>query len=450
MTLFESGVSIRAEELADELHGYLSDGRSNLAKDRLANGQVITVRDEKMWARPAMREWLDERQARAYSAGSPYLPEELDYAQTEAWDVSFKGGRLIREWMEVHSDKTNMWAKAGESARYECADGSIVYGLPVARDSADLERQLRRMIGVGGVAEVEWDINNPELELILPDADDARLTAFKHVGKETFVTMRRPTFHKVAFEQLVANGTMSALAASFISAVPRAGLRVLVSGSMNTGKTVLLRAICQAQPKDWQLFTIESQGELLLDKFPDFYPRNVYAMEARKKNAQGGGEITMASLIERCQRASPDLVVVGEVREAASAAAFLRGLGQGYPIIGTIHATSALDSIHNLALYYSEGTDTDMGTALQWAGKTIDVAIHMRQLPTGQRVLNSITLVEGTLMGANLTAEELWVPQSNGPARLDSGLTVIPAGIMDQLVQAGFDPSVSDAVEVRA
>ena len=442
-------ISARAEDLADDLHAHLSEGRSALAKERNEAGKSISMKDEKMWARAASKTWLEQRQALAYGENRRFDDDELKWAATEAWDRSFKGGRLIREWMERHGDKTNMWAKAGEPARYECADGSIVYGDPVARDSADLERQLRRMIGVGGVAEVEWDISHPELELILPDADDSRLTAFKYIGKETFVTMRRPTFSKVALADLVGNGTLSPLAASFIGAVPRAGLRVLVSGSMNTGKTVLLRAICNAQPNHWQLFTIESQGELLLDKFPDFYPRNVYAMEARKKNAQGGGEITMASLIERCQRASPDLVVVGEVREAASAAAFLRGLGQGYPIIGTIHATSGLDSLHNLALYYSEGANTEMSTALQWAGKAIDVTIHMRQQRDGRRVLNSIMLVEGTFIGGNLTAEELWTPQTDGPARMMKDLSVIPTGVMNQLVEAGFDPSASDAVGVR-
>lgn len=438
----------RAEDLADELHEFLSEGRSELARERLARNEPITLKDEEMWAKPAAKAWMEQRQAKAYADDDRISDEDTLWAFVEAWDRSFKGGRLIREWSENHGNKTNMWARAGDPARYETADGSIVFGDPVARDSGDLERQLRRMIGVGGVAEVEWDIKNPELELILPDCG-SRLTAFKYIGKDIFVTIRRPTMNRVSLDHLVENGTMSALAASFLGALPKADQRVLVSGAMNTGKTVLLRAICAAQSNNWQLFTIESQAELLLDKFPDFYPRSVYAMEARKKNAQGGGEITMSSLIERVQRASPDLVVVGEIRGAAEAAAYLRGINQGYPIIGSIHANGGLDSLSNLALYYSEGTGSSYADSLMRAGRAIDVTVHMRQQKDGRRVLNSISLVEGTMIGGNLTAEELWTPQANGPARMQKDLAVVPTGIMNQLLEAGFDPNLSDAVGAR-
>lgn len=439
-------VNSRAAAVADRLEASLAEGRVKLAREAREKGRDVTRDDERLWAESHMRSFLEDQQTEAYSGSLVPLDEsEVSWIKEQAKVRVFDGGPLFQAY-ERFSTATNISVIGSQRIRVELADGSIEFHGPVAKSSEDLARQVRSQIGPNGIKDVEWDPLKPELELILPDG--GRLTALRYVGEEVFVTIRRPTLARVRLGELVGNGTMSPRAGSFLAAMGPALLRFMVGGSMNSGKTVLLRAIAASMPASWQVLTIESQAELLLHKYPDVYPEFVYAMEAKKPNSQGEGEITVGSLIQHAQRGSPSMVIVGETRGPDDAAAYLRAITQGYPVCGTIHAHSSLDAVYNLAQYYEEGTGASYESAVRRAARAIDVAIHMRQLSDGRRVLNSIRLIERADGNGVVVSEELWRPQRDGAARMEGTESVIGREFLDRMVACGFDPSLSDVAEV--
>ncbi len=436
-------VNSRAQGILDDLHESVAEGRVELARSARERGRDVGVSDEKLWAESHIKKFMEQAQTEAYTSQDPFSEVELEWIHDQAHVRAFMGGPLFEAYL-FHEDATNLSVIGGGRIRVERPDGTIEFHKPVARDSRDLELQVRAKIGANGIKDVEWDPLKPELELILPDG--GRLTALKYVSHEVFVTIRRPTMAQISLPQLVDNGTMSLRAASFLQAMVPAHMRFIVGGSMNSGKTVLLRAIAASVPKNWQLLTIESQAELLLHKYPDTYPEFVYAMEAQKPTSNGDAEITMSYLIERAQRASPSLVIVGETRGSGDAASFLRAINQGYPVCGTIHSNGSLDALLNLAQYYEEGTGSSYDSAVRRAARALDVAVHMRQLRNGRRVVNSIRLIETADSAGAVVSEDLWRPQPDGPARMVETESVVNAELLDRMIGEGFDPALSDDV----
>ena len=444
----ESPLSVdsRLRMLSERIHTQVSEGRVHLAKQRRQQGEVLSRQDEELWARSRVKHELAAFQRSCYESpdGQPLDADELDWVTRDVLDQSFAGGRLRRLW-DDNPDAFNLLASGSGPTRLEYGGGEVREGPPAADSDQGLYNELRAMASHAGVKEVQWDPTKPELELILPDG--SRLTAQRWTTPATFVTIRRPTMGASSLETLVEMGTVSPRLASLLAAIPRADLRYLIAGAMNSGKTVLLRSIAATLPKDAHVITVESQRELLLHENPHVYPRWVTAMESRRPNSEGVGEITMAQNITSIQRMSPDFVLVGEIR-GPEAPAFVSALQQGYPVAGTIHAHSSIDAVHNLAQYFEEHASVAYETAMRRAATFVDVTVHMRHLPNGRRVVDSVRLILDYRDGV-VRSEELWSPRPDGAAQMQS-FTRVPQDFLDRLVAAGYDQRLSDATRPAA
>lgn len=425
----------------------LAEERVKLSRLKTEKGERLDSDDERLFAKSFVKKLVVQYTERTYS--DPSLPQMSDddrrVVERGVMDRTFDGGSLIAIW-NAHSTALNMTVSGSGKARFEMPGGVIVEGPQVAVSSDALFGELRALASYAGVKEVPWDPTQPELELIL--ADGTRLTAQNWTTAEVFVTLRRPTMKGKTLTDLVDNATLTPRCASLLGAALRAGFRVMFAGGMNSGKTVALRAIAAELPTDSHLITVESQRELLLHEFPEIYGQWVTAMEARRANSEGEGELALASLITSVQRMSPSYVLVGEVRGGAEAQAYLKALQQGYALAGTIHANSSLNAVEVVAQYYEEATGAKYETALRRAASNIDLTIFMKQLPNGRRVVNSVRQIIEYRDGV-VKSEELWVPdpEQRGPSTENTD-QVISVAVFDRLRAAGYDPQLSDAAAV--
>ncbi len=121
------------------------------------------------------------------------------------------------------------------------------------------------------------------------------------------------------------------------------GKSLLIVGATSSGKTSLLNAISQLVPASQRVVCIEDRSELQLAG------DHVVRLEARPKNSEGVGAISLRDLIKTSLRMRPDRIIVGEVR-GAEALDLLLAMTTGHGgSISTCHAATALGGLRRLA-----------------------------------------------------------------------------------------------------
>jgi type IV secretion system protein VirB11 len=120
----------------------------------------------------------------------------------------------------------------------------------------------------------------------------------------------------------------------FLPMAVRAGLSMVFSGVMGSGKTFQLRAALAALPIDQRLVSIEDTRELL------GLPQRNYVPLLYSKGGQGSSSVTAGELVEASLRMAPKTLAIQELRDG-SALAFFDALTTGHQVLTTVHAPSA-------------------------------------------------------------------------------------------------------------
>jgi type IV secretion system protein TrbB len=182
---------------------------------------------------------------------------------------------------------------------------------------------------------------SPILETTLPDAffRRARLQGFvPPVVREPAFTIRKPPAIVYGLDDYVERGRMCRPHRERLGEAVRRRESVLVCGGTNTGKTTfanaVLHEIASCCPSD-RIVILEDTTEL----------RCVAHDHLALKTPTNG---TLAQLVKATLRASPDRIVVGEVRDEA-ALDLLDAWATGHPGgVATVHATSPLGALSRL------------------------------------------------------------------------------------------------------
>ena len=126
----------------------------------------------------------------------------------------------------------------------------------------------------------------------------------------------------------------------------------MISGSQDSGKTTLLRAMCAEFDPLESVTTIEAEPELHLDQMPDRH-RRVHALEVRpgsgERLADGGmaGAVGLDDLARLGWRLNTERIIVGEVLGAEILEMF-NLLRAGVPGLCTVHASTARMAINRM------------------------------------------------------------------------------------------------------
>ena len=91
---------------------------------------------------------------------------------------------------------------------------------------------------------------------------------------------------------------------------------------------------------------------------------------------------------------TPSVVIVGEVRGDESVA-LAAALGQGYAVMSTIHADSAIGAVENAAMYYEEAIGTTRDAALARLSRGVDLAVFMGRDENNGRIVAEVAAING-------------------------------------------------------
>ncbi len=161
---------------------------------------------------------------------------------------------------------------------------------------------------------------------------------------------------------------------SFLQAAVQAKKNIAVVGDTGSGKTTLMKSICQSIPKQERLITIEDVRELLLP----YHGNRVHLLYA--KGGQGVATVTPSDLIASTLRMKPDRVLLAELR-GGEAFDFLKLLTTGHSgSITSYHAEScalAAERYVFMCKEHQQAATYDVPTLKRLVALTIDVILHV-------------------------------------------------------------------------
>ena len=164
---------------------------------------------------------------------------------------------------------------------------------------------------------------------------------------------------------------------------------IAVVGDTGSGKTTLMKSVCQFIAKHERIITIEDVRELFLP----MHSNRLHLLYS--KGSQGVAKVSPADLIGACMRLKPDRVLLAELR-GAEAFDFLKLMTTGHSgSVTSFHAESCELAAQRYVFMAKEHLDAAMFTdeALKrLVNMTIDIMLHVTAEPIENEVGDVISL----------------------------------------------------------
>jgi pilus assembly protein CpaF len=178
---------------------------------------------------------------------------------------------------------------------------------------------------------------------------------------------------------------------------------IAVSGGTGSGKTTLLNALSVEIPSSERIITIEDAAELRFSTHP-----HVVRLEARMKNIEGSGEISIRELVVNALRMRPDRIVVGECR-GAEALDMLQAMNTGHDgSLTTLHANSPIDVISRLVMMTRYGMDLPVEIIEEQIGSALDLIVQIDRFADGARRVTQLCSCSSTRGAIELVPLVIW------------------------------------------
>ncbi|MFO7635746.1 MAG: ATPase, T2SS/T4P/T4SS family [Clostridia bacterium] len=186
------------------------------------------------------------------------------------------------------------------------------------------------------------------------------------------VTIRKFPQKPFSHSYLLEQGFLSEESYLFLDKLVRAKYNIFICGGAGTGKTTLLNVLMGSIGNDERIITIEDSAEL-----KPHTVKNSVRLEARNKNLEGKGEITIRDLIRASLRMRPDRIIVGEVR-GAEALDMLQAMNTGHEgSLSTGHANSCMDMVSRLETMVLMGSPLPLKAVRRQISGAIDIFIFV-------------------------------------------------------------------------
>lgn len=233
------------------------------------------------------------------------------------------------------------------------------------------------------------DNSNPIVDARLPDGSRVHIVIPPIALKGTTITIRKFFKEKLGIQDLIKFGTISPLGAKFIEAAVISRANVVVSGGTGSGKTTTLNIVSNFVPIGERIITIEDSAELQLSN------PHVVKMEARQKNQEGEGEVSIRNLVAASLRMRPDRVIIGEIRDGA-AFDMLQAMNTGHDgSATTVHSNNPDLCVSRLAnLILQTGFELPDRAIKEIITEAVDIIIQITRLKDGSRKITHIAEVE--------------------------------------------------------
>ena len=234
------------------------------------------------------------------------------------------------------------------------------------------------------------DTASPLVDTRLADGSRVNIIIPPLSLKGTAISIRKFGVKPFTLDSLVENDTLSQQMAVFLKASAASKLNIMISGGTGSGKTTLLNVMSQMIDKTERIVTIEDSAELNLQQ------PHVLPLEARPRNLEGSGQITIRDLVINALRMRPDRIIVGEVR-GAEVMDMLQAMNTGHEgSMGTVHANGPKQSLTRL-----ENMASMSGVAYQplvlrrQIVEALDLIVQIARMGDGKRRITSIQELVG-------------------------------------------------------
>lgn len=261
------------------------------------------------------------------------------------------------------------------------ARAGVSYAMDIGIDQELVQTLVEKMLRNTGR---RLDRSAPFVDASLEDGSRLHVVIPDITRKNWCINIRKFPTQIYSLHDLSKLGSLTKSQAEFLANQVQRGRNILVSGATQAGKTTLLCALLNEVSQTERVVSVEETFEL------KFQGKDWVAMQTRQPNLEGVGEISLRRLVKEALRMRPSRIVVGEVRQAESFD-LLIALNSGLPGLCTIHANSAQDAVAKLCtLPLLAGTNITSEFVNPTVGSCIDLVVHCRMLPGGERVVEEI------------------------------------------------------------
>jgi pilus assembly protein CpaF len=248
------------------------------------------------------------------------------------------------------------------------------------------------------------------------------------------LTIRKFSRRRLRIADLIEFGSLDARIVEFLRVCVAHRRNIVVSGGTGSGKTTLLNVLSNLIPAGERIVTIEDAAELQL------VHENLVTLEARPKNLEERGEITIRDLVRNALRMRPDRIVVGECR-GGEALDMLQAMNTGHDgSLTTAHANSPRDLLSRLeVMVLMAGMDLPVHAIRDQIASSLHVIVQQTRFPCGTRKVTQVVEITGAESGV-IQTQQVFSFRRTGTA---------PDGrVVGQFVASGHVPSFYD--ELRA
>lgn len=221
--------------------------------------------------------------------------------------------------------------------------------------------------------------------------------SFSPPGSGPMLTLRIARHRTVTLNELAQHELAPEEILHYLGGIVEQGKgSLLIAGEVGTGKTTLVRALSTRIAEDEAVLVIEDTHEIDLQRA---FTRTLLTREA---NTEGAGRISPAQAIRTGMRMAMNRIILGEMRDAETAEAFVDVCASGHPGMSTIHARSARDAVLRLELFLSRAqAGVGMETIRRQIANAISVVVFLDLDPSNKkRRIISVLEVESAADGA--------------------------------------------------
>lgn len=261
-------------------------------------------------------------------------------------------------------------------------DGCLQRSEQVFSGQSQLRALIDRILGPLGR---RVDESSPMVNARMPEGHRVNVVMPPLAPEGPIVTIRKFTQRVITLDDMVESGSIDKRLRVFLEWAVRARKNVVVAGGTGSGKTTLLNALSCCIPHGERIVTIEDTAELRFLEHP-----HVVRLEARPKNAEGVGEVTIRDLVVNALRMRPDRIVVGECR-GAEAVDMLTAMNTGHDgSLTTLHANSPADILPRVVTMVRYGVDLPVDVIEANAASAFDVVVQTTRSLDGSRFVTHV------------------------------------------------------------
>lgn len=250
------------------------------------------------------------------------------------------------------------------------------------------------------------------------------------------LTIRKFPKAPITIDNLIAYGTITEEAASFLKHLVVAKYNIFVCGGTGSGKTTFLNVLSNFIPPEERIITIEDSAELQILQI-----ENLVKLETRNANVEGKGKISICELIKASLRMRPERIIVGEVR-GAEAIDMLQAMNTGHDgSLSTGHANSTEDMLSRLETMVLSGASLPLEAIRQQIASGIDIMVHLSRLRDKRRSVMEISEIAGFEQGVVKLNSLFIFQESESPGEEKRGRLIRTANPLihrDKLKMAGL------------